>query len=48
MEKKQYIKPSMIVYDMKPSRLMCTSGDDWNLNYLPTIPGQPDNENHLA
>ena len=45
--KKKYIKPSMEVYEMEMTRLICTS-DDWNLAHLPTIPGQPEGEKHLA
>jgi hypothetical protein len=43
--KKKYIKPSVVEYEMKPSRLICTS-DNWG--YAPTIPGQPDDEKQLA
>ena len=47
MEKKKYVKPSMEVYVLnQPSKLLVGSGGDFN--YLPTIPGQPDDEKHLA
>ena len=45
MEKK-YVKPSMKVYDMEPTKIICQSGGGFN--YIPTIPGQPDDEKHLA
>ena len=47
MEKKNYVKPSMEVYEMEPSRLICSSGNGEG-GYLPTIPGMPDDEKHLA
>ena len=37
--KKKYIKPSMEVYDMKPSRLICQSEHDWSLGYIPSTLG---------
>lgn len=49
MVKKKYIKPSMEVYDMKPSQIICSSPFDTNyIPNLPTIPGQPEDEKHLA
>lgn len=49
MEKKNYVKPSMEVYKLKgmPQILV---GSDWDkeIGYLPTLPGQPDDEKHLA
>ena len=45
MEKKQYVKPSMKVYDMEPAKIICDSG---GMSYIPTIPGQQDDEKHLA
>ena len=46
MVKKKYIKPSMEVYEMKGQpQLLAGSYKDGPLNY---IPGQPDDEKHLA
>ena len=49
MEKKNYVKPSMEVYKLKgmPQILV---GSNWGGEggYLPTIPGQPEDEKHLA
>ena len=38
----------MEVYKMEMTRLICDSGGHGDFNYLPTIPGQPDDEKHLA
>ena len=46
MEKKNYVKPSMKVYEMEMSKIICQSGGD--MNYIPTIPGQPTDDKHLA
>jgi hypothetical protein len=46
MEKKKYAKPSMKVYEMEMSKIICQSGGGFN--YIPTIPGQPDDEKQLA
>ena len=44
--KKKYVKPSMEVYDLPaPTMLQVGSG---GMNYLPTVPGQPEDEKHLA
>ena len=43
--KRKYEKPSMKVYEIGMSRLVCTSGGDDNWGY---IPGQPRDEKHLA
>ena len=50
MEKKEYVKPSMEVYKMEMTRLICQSSGSGNGEggYLPTIPGQPEDEKHLA
>lgn len=43
--KKKYMKPSMKVYEIGVAKIICTSDQDWNLNY---IPGQPTDDKHLA
>ena len=46
--KKKYMKPSMKVYEMGVAKIICTSepnGYPGNFNY---IPGQSDDEKHLA
>lgn len=48
MEKKKYVKPSMEVYELNQPTKLLVNSDNWNLNYLPTIPGQPTDEKHLA
>ncbi len=47
MEKKEYVKPLMKVYEIeqKPQLLVGSGGD---INYVPAIPGQPEDEKHLA
>ena len=45
MKKKNYVKPSMKVYDMEPAMIICGSG---GMSYIPTVPGQPEDEKHLA
>lgn len=45
--KKTYKKPSMRIYHLEPSRIICGS-DNWGYIPKPTIPGQPEDENHLA
>lgn len=47
MEKKKYVKPTMQVYEM-PDRQMILCLSDAPLNHIPTIPGQPRDEKHLA
>lgn len=47
MEKKKYMKPSMKVYKMEMTRLICQSGNG-EAGYIPTIPGQPTDEKQLA
>ena len=45
--KKNYVKPSMEVYDLpEPQMKLCYSSD--GLAQIPTIPGTPDDEKHLA
>ena len=46
--KKRYEKPSMKVYELnQPARLLTGSDtDQWGR--IPTIPGMPDDEKHLA
>ena len=47
MMKKKYVKPSMEVYQLnKPTQLLV--GSPFDTGYLPTIPGQPEDEKHLA
>ena len=46
--KKKYIKPSMEVYVLNQPTNLLTTSSDWNLNYIPTIPGQPEDEKQLA
>ena len=48
MEKKKYVKPSMKVYEMEMSTIICQSPGGGGFNYIPAIPGQPDDEKHLA
>ena len=46
MEKKQYMKPSMKVYEIgKTTRLLVGSE---NFGYTPGIPGMGEDEKHLA
>ena len=47
MEKKEYVKPSMKVYEIeqKPQLLVGSGGD---VSYAPVIPGQPEDEKQLA
>lgn len=46
--KKTYKKPSMRIYYLEPSRIICSS-DNWGyMPNTPTIPGQPEDGNHLA
>jgi len=47
MEKKKYVKPSTVVYQLnKPTQLLV--GSPFDSGYLPTIPGQHEDEKHLA
>ena len=49
--KKKYMKPSMKVYEIGMTKIICGSDPNnypGNFNYIPTIPGQPDDEKHLA
>jgi hypothetical protein len=49
MEKKKYVKPSMEVYVLnQPSKLLVGSGGGGDFNYIPTIPGQPQDDKHLT
>ena len=44
--RKQYMKPAMKVYEMKPARIICTSGGDGpEFGYTPGI---DNDKNHLA
>ena len=45
--KKNYVKPSMVIYPMESGSILCYSGNNEG-SYLPTIPGQPEDEKHLA
>lgn len=49
--RKQYMKPAMKVYEMKPARIICTSGGDptnpWNQDFG-YAPGIDNDKNHLA
>ena len=46
--KKKYMKPTMEIYELnQPTRLLVGSGDDY-WGQLPTVPGQPEDEKHLA
>ena len=46
MKKKNDVKPSMEVYKMEMTHLICQSnGNGGHMNY---IPGQPEDEKHLA
>ena len=46
MEKKNYVKPSMKVYELnQPMQLLQGSGGGGGMSYLP---GQPQDEKHLA
>jgi hypothetical protein len=47
MEKKKYEKPSMKVYEMEVPKIICASDNQWG-GYIPTIPGQPEDDKHLA
>ncbi len=38
----------MVVHKLNQSTRLLVNSNDWNLNYLPTIPGQPDDKSHLA
>ena len=46
MEKKKYVKPSLKVYPIENRRILCGSPID--TGYVPTIPGQPTDDKHLA
>ena len=47
--KKNYVKPTREVYVLNQhTKLLVGSDHDWNLNYIPTIPGQPEDEKQLA
>lgn len=44
--RKQYMKPAMKVYEMKPARIICTSGGEGpEFGYTPGI---DNDKNHLA
>lgn len=47
--KKEYVKPSMEVYQLNlPSKLLVGSGGGGDFAHIPTIPGMPEDEKHLA
>ena len=48
--KKKYIKPSMEVFELNQPTKLLTGSNEWGGEggYLPTIPGQPDDEKKLA
>ncbi|MBR4481978.1 MAG: hypothetical protein IKO86_08760 [Prevotella sp.] len=50
MEKKRYQKPSMKVHEFRQPRLLVGSntGNGGGMNYIPHIPGMPDDEKKLA
>lgn len=50
MEKKNYQKPSMKVYKIQQPQLLVGSnrGNGGGMNYVPGIPGMPDDEKKLA
>ena len=52
MEKKKYLRPSMEVYDLPAPMMLQVGSDNWGRipqsPNIPTIPGQPDDEKHLA
>ena len=47
MEKKNYQKPSMKVYKIQQPQLLVGSNGG-GMNYVPGIPGMPDDEKKLA
>lgn len=47
MEKKKYIKPTVQVYDL-PNRPQLLDFSNGGLDQIPAIPGQQDDEKHLA
>ena len=47
MEKKVYQKPTMKVYEVKMSQIICASGDNPG-GYIPGIPGIGTDMNRLA
>ena len=48
MEKKKYIKPSMEVYELKGMSQILVGSWGGEGGYLPTLPGQPNDEKQLA
>lgn len=48
MEKKNYVKPSMEVYELNQPTQLLVGSPGGGMNYLPTISGQPTDEKHLA
>lgn len=48
MEKKKYMKPAMQVYEMEMSKIICQSPGGGEFNYIPSIPGQPEDGKQLA
>ena len=45
--KKKYMKPSMKVYEIKQQSHLLV-GSPVDTGYVPTIPGQPADDKHLA
>ena len=46
---KKYVKPAVQVFELpEPVHLLQGSYDDGGLGHIPGIPGQPDDEKHLA
>ena len=46
--KKKYMKPSMKVYKIGVSKIICTSGPNDYPGPFGHIPGQPEDDKHLA
>jgi hypothetical protein len=47
--KKEYMKPAMKVYEFEQKpQLLVGSGGGGEMNYIPTLPGQPTDDKHLA
>ena len=48
MEKKQYVKLSMKVYELNQETQLLVGSGGGDISYAPVIPGQPEDENQLA
>ena len=46
--KKNYVKPSMQVFEMKGKPQLLDGSPGGGMLYIPAIPGQPDDEKQLA